>query len=339
MYSDQPYAPNQDRYACMSYRNLGRSGLKVPALSLGLGNGFGHSHPLENQRETILNAFDLGITHFDIGDYYGPPRGTAEELFGYVMSRDLMRYRDELIVSAHTGYREPPGMESWGARKNLLESLERSLSRLRLEYVDIFYVHRYDRRTPLEETMGAVADIYRAGKCMYVGLSSYPFDKIRRAKAILKSAGVPLVAYRAPFSIFSQRGKGELLDILCDEGIGWVGLSPLFYGVLGSSALWDGLEKSPSRCDFNTREDMNAQVALLNYLAASRNQSLAQMAIAWVLQHNWVSSTVVNTSCRAHLVSDVSALEATEFTTNELEVIDSLSAHCSDWLKDVEQLF
>ena len=322
------YEPSSDRYDRMSYRRCGRSGLQLPAISLGLWQNFGDDRPLDTIRAIIRRAFDLGITHFDLGNNYGPPYGSAEENFGRVLRSDLRPFRDELIISTKAGYDMWPGpYGDWGSRKYLLASLDQSLGRLGLDYVDIFYSHRSDPETPLEETIGALDTAVRQGKALYVGISSYSAARTRQAAAILRALGTPLLIHQPSYSMLNRWIEPELLDVLDAEGAGCIVFSPLAQGVLtdrylrgipeGSRASRDG---SLSRETLT--EETLAKVRGLNEIASRRGQSLAQMALAWTLRDERVTSTVIGASSVAQLEANLGAPDRLDFTPHELEEID-----------------
>lgn len=322
------YAPAADRYERMTYNRCGRSGLQLPAVSLGLWQNFGHERPLETIREISRRAFDLGITHFDLANNYGPPYGSAEESFGRLLRNDFAPYRDELVVSSKAGYDMWPGpYGEWGSRKYLLSSLDQSLERLGLEYVDIFYSHRFDPDTPLEETMGALDSAVRQGKSLYVGISSYSAEKTREAEAILRNLGTPLLIHQPSYSMLNRWIEGDLLDTLGDLGVGCITFSPLAQGMLtdrylhgipeGSRASRPG-SLSP---DLLTEQTL-AKIRALNEIAAGRGQTLAQMALAWTLRDPRVTSTLVGASSIAQLEANVGALDNLDFTDEELAEID-----------------
>jgi L-glyceraldehyde 3-phosphate reductase len=328
------YVPADDRYDRMQYRRSGLSGLLLPAISLGLWHNFGGERPLETSREIVRRAFDLGVTHFDLANNYGPPYGSAEETFGNIFETDLRPFRDELIVSTKAGYDMWPGpYGEWGSRKYLLASLDQSLGRMGLDYVDIFYSHRYDPDTPLEETMGALDSAVRAGKALYVGISSYSATKTAEAAAILRELRTPFVIHQPSYSLLNRWIEPELLDVLGELGIGCIVFSPLAQGMLtdryldgipeGSRAATRGSALSP---DLLTDEAM-AKIRALNEIAASRGQSLAQMAIAWVLRDERVTSALVGASSVAQLEDGLGALERLDFTEEELSEIDQ---HATD---------
>ena len=323
------YVPADDRYDRMQYRRSGRSGLLLPAISLGLWHNFGGERPLEASREIVRRAFDLGVTHFDLANNYGPPYGSAEATFGQIFRADLRPFRDELIVSTKAGYDMWPGpYGEWGSRKYLLASLDQSLGRMGLDYVDVFYSHRYDPDTPLEETMGALDSAVRAGKAIYVGISSYSATKTAEATAILRELRTPFVIHQPSYSLLNRWIEPELLDVVGEVGIGCIVFSPLAQGMLtaryldgipeGSRAATRGSALSP---DLLTDEAM-AKIRALNEIAVRRGQSLAQMAIAWVLRDERVTSALVGASSVAQLEDSLGALERLDFTEDELSEID-----------------
>jgi L-glyceraldehyde 3-phosphate reductase len=317
-----------DRYERMAYRRCGRSGLQLPALSLGLWHNFGHDRPLDTQRAIVRRAFDLGITHFDLANNYGPPYGSAEENVGCLLATDLRPYRDELIISTKAGYDMWPGpYGEWGSRKYLLASLDQSLRRMGIDYVDIFYSHRFDPETPLEETMAALDTAVRQGKALYAGISSYSAAKTREAAAILRELGTPLLIHQPSYSLLNRWIEEGLLNVLDDEGVGCIAFSPLAQGMLTDRYLEgvpDGSrvsENSSFARDLLTDEAMT-KVRALNDLAAGRGQSLAQTAIAWVLRDRRVTSALVGASSVAQLEANVGALDRLDFTDDELAEID-----------------
>jgi L-glyceraldehyde 3-phosphate reductase len=323
-----PYRPADDRYDRMPYRRTGRSGLKLPAISVGLWWNFGHDRPLETSRAIVRRAFDLGITHFDLANNYGPPYGSAEETFGALIASDLRPFRDELVVSTKAGYDMWPGpYGEWGSRKYLLASLDQSLARMGLEYVDIFYSHRFDPETPLEETMGALDSAVRSGKALYAGISSYSAEKTREAEAILRDLGTPLLIHQPSYSMLNRWIEPDLLDALGDLGVGCIAFSPLAQGMLTSKYL-DGIPEGsraswPSSLspDLLTEESL-AKVRGLNEIAARRGQTLAQMALAWVLRDARVTSALIGASSVAQLEDNVGAIERLGFGDDELSEID-----------------
>src|SRR5262245_9499094 len=324
-----PYVAAEDRYdSKMPYRRCGRSGLQLPAISLGLWNNFGDDRPLQTQRDIIRRAFDLGITHIDLANNYGPPPGSAEENFGKVFAQDLRPYRDELILSTKAGYDMGPGpYGEWGSRKYLLASLDASLSRMGVDYVDIFYSHRFDPDTPLEETMGALDTAVHQGKALYVGISSYSAEKTRLAAAILRGLGTPLLIHQPSYSMLNRWIEGGLLDVLAEEEVGCIGFSPLAQGMLTDRYL-SGIPKGSRASrpgslspDLLTEETL-AKIRSLNEIAERRGQTLAQMALAWTLRDPRMTSTLVGASSLAQLEANVAALDRLDFTDGELAEID-----------------
>ena len=325
----QAYVPDDGRYDDrMPYRRCGRSGLQLPAITLGLWQNFGDDRPLANSRAMIRRAFDLGITHFDLANNYGPPYGSAEINFGRIYEEDLKPYRDEIVISTKAGYDMWPGpYGEWGSRKYLLASLEQSLKRMRLDYVDIFYSHRFDPDTPLEETMGALDAAVRQGKTRYVGISSYGPRRTEEAALILRELGTPLLIHQPSYSLINRWIEEELLDVLEREGVGAIVFSPLAQGLLTSKYL-DGVpDDSRARIGNYFDEGMLtsenlARVKALNEIAERRGQSLAQMAIAWVLRDPRITSALLGASSVAQLEQNVAALERLDFDPAELEEID-----------------
>jgi L-glyceraldehyde 3-phosphate reductase len=322
------YVPAGDRYERMQYRRSGRSGLLLPVLSLGLWHNFGGEVPFESGRAIVRRAFDLGITHFDLANNYGPPYGSAEESFGRMLALDLRPFRDELVVSTKAGYDMWPGpYGEWGSRKYLLASLDQSLGRMGLDYVDIFYSHRFDPETPPEETMGALDSAVRQGKALYAGISSYSPAKTREAARILRDLGTPLLIHQPSYSLLNRWIEPELLDVLDDEGVGCIVFSPLAQGMLSDRYL-DGIPAgsrasrdvtlSPSLITDEALEKIRA----LNELARERGQSLAQMAIAWTLRDPRITSALAGASRVEQLEANVAALERLDFTDDELAEID-----------------
>jgi L-glyceraldehyde 3-phosphate reductase len=313
----------------MPYRRCGRSGLKLPAISLGLWHNFGHDRPLDRQRAILRRAFDLGVTHFDLANNYGPPYGSAEENFGRLLAADLHPYRDEIIISTKAGYDMWPGpYGEWGSRKYLTASLDQSLRRMGLDYVDIFYSHRPDPETPLEETMGALDSAVRAGKALYVGISSYPSALSRRAAAILADLGTPLVIHQPSYSMLNRWTERDgLLDTLGDLGVGCIAFSPLAQGLLTDRYL-DGIP-ADSRiatggamsADRLTEQAM-AKVRALTDIAQRRGQSLAQLALAWALRDARMTSLVIGASNVAQLEANLAALDNLDLSSEELAEID-----------------
>jgi len=325
------YVPADNRYEQMRYRRSGRSGLQLPAVSLGLWQNFGYDRPLDTSRAIVRRAFDLGITHFDLANNYGPPYGSAEANFGLLMKQDLAPYRDELIVSSKAGYDMWPGpYGEWGSRKYLLASLDQSLRRMEVEYVDIFYSHRFDPETPLEETMGALDTAVRQGKALYVGISSYSAEKTREAHGILRELGTPLVINQPSYSMLNRWIEPELLDTLGELGIGCIVFSPLAQGMLTDRYL-DGIPKDSraSRHGSLSPDLINdqslAKIRALNEIAARRGQTLAQLAIAWTLRDSRVTSALIGASSVEQLEANVAALDKLDFTEEELAEIDRIT--------------
>jgi L-glyceraldehyde 3-phosphate reductase len=322
------YVPADDRYERMTYRRSGRSGLQLPAVSLGLWHNFGGDRPLETSRAIARRAFDLGVTHFDLANNYGPPFGSAEETFGKLMEQDLRPYRDELVISTKAGYDMWPGpYGEWGSRKYLLSSLDQSLQRMGLEYVDIFYSHRFDPDTPLEETMGALDTAVRQGKALYVGVSSYSPAKTEEAHAILRDMGTPLLIHQPSYSMLNRWIEGGLLDTLGTLGVGCIVFSPLAQGMLTDKYLHGIPEDSRAAQNTSFSPDLLTKAALervtaLNEMAKKRGQSLAQMALAWTLRDPRVTSTLIGASSVEQLEANVGALENLEFSPDELKQID-----------------
>ena len=323
-----PYNAADARYDSMTYRRTGRSGLRLPAVSLGLWHNFGEDCPIEGQREIVRRAFDLGITHFDLANNYGPPYGTAETNFGRLMREDLRPYRDELVISTKAGYDMWPGpYGEWGSRKYVTASLDQSLARMGLEYVDIFYSHRFDPETPLEETMGALDAAVRAGKALYVGISSYSPERTAEAAAILRAMGTPLLIHQPSYSLLNRWIEGGLLHVLEEVGAGCITFSPLAQGMLTDKYL-DGIPagsrasqgKSLSP-DLLTDQNL-AHIRALADMAAARGQSLAQMALAWTLRDLRVTSTLIGASSVAQLEDNVASLGSLTFGADELAAID-----------------
>jgi L-glyceraldehyde 3-phosphate reductase len=324
------YVPAADRYDTMTYRRSGRSGVRLPVISLGLWHNFGHSRPLETQRAICRRAFDLGITHFDLANNYGPPPGSAEENFGRILAADLRPYRDELIISTKAGYDMWPGpYGEWGSRKYLLASLDQSLRRMGLEYVDIFYSHRLDPDTPLQETMSALDAAVRAGKALYVGISNYPPAETARAAALLRGLGTPLLIHQPRYSMFERGIEEGLLDTLAEVGAGCIAYSPLAQGLLTDRYL-DGV---PADSRMRTSVFLNeealtpqrlAAIRSLNEVAARRGQSLAQLALTWTLRDPRMTSLIIGASSVAQLEQNVAAHSSPELTPGELTEIDKI---------------
>ena len=327
------YAPAETRYDAMRYNRCGRSGLELPAISLGLWFNFGGVEPLEGARSMLRRAFDLGTTHFDLANNYGPPPGSAEETFGQVFRQDLAPFRDELIISNKAGYRMWPGpYGEWGSRKYLVASLDQSLKRMGLEYVDIFYSHRYDPKTPLEETMGALDTIVRSGRALYAGLSSYRPEETRQAAAILRGLGTPCLIHQPRYNMFDRWVEAGLLDVLAEAGIGCIAFSPLAGGLLTSKYL-EGIpsDSRAARPDGalpadRVSEARVAKVRQLNAMAQARGQSMAQMAVAWVLRHPGMTSALIGASRPAQIDEAVRALDNLSFSAEELAAIEAILA-------------
>ncbi|HLL91721.1 MAG TPA: L-glyceraldehyde 3-phosphate reductase [Solirubrobacteraceae bacterium] len=326
--AEPTYLPDAARYERMAYRRVGVSGIQLPAISLGLWQNFGDDRPLAGTRAIVRRAFDLGITHFDLANNYGPPYGAAENNFGRIFREDFRPYRDELIISTKAGYDQWPGpYGEFGSRKYLLASLDQSLARMRLDYVDIFYSHRLDPDTPLEETMGALDSAVRQGKALYVGVSSYSPQRTAEAVEILTGLGTPLLIHQPSYSLLNRWIEQGLLDLLQRHGVGAIAFSPLGQGLLTDRYLHGVPEDSRVRRGeaFDERllgEENLARVRALNEIAERRGQSLAQMAIAWVLRDPRVSSALVGASSVAQLEQNVAALENLDFTAEELAEID-----------------
>jgi L-glyceraldehyde 3-phosphate reductase len=336
------YIAAENRYAGnLPYRRCGRSGLRLPAVSLGLWQNFGDGTPIATQRAILRRAFDLGVTHFDLANNYGPPYGSAEINFGRIFAEDFRPYRDELIISTKAGYDMWPGpYGEWGSRKYLLASLDQSLSRMGLDYVDIFYSHRFDPETPLEETMGALDAAVRAGKALYAGISSYSPERTGEAAAILRSLGTPLLIHQPSYSMLNRWIEGGLLDTLEREGAGCIAFSPLAQGLLTAKYL-NGIPEG-SRASRNgslSRDQLTdktlAHVRALNEIAAARGQSLAQMAIAWVLRDTRVTSALIGASSVAQLEENLAAAGKTGFSPEEIAAIDkdAVEAGINIWRK------
>jgi L-glyceraldehyde 3-phosphate reductase len=325
------YLASSTRYDSMQYNRSGRSGLKLPGVSLGLWHNFGGVDTLENSRAMIRRAFDLGITHMDLANNYGPPPGSAEETFGKIMAQDLKPYRDELIISSKAGYDMWPGpYGEWGSRKYLVASLDQSLKRMGLEYVDIFYSHRFDPETPLEETMGALDFIVRSGRALYAGISSYNPEQTRQAAKIMKSLGTPVLIHQPVYNMFNRWIEDGLTDVLEEEGIGCIVFSPLAQGLLSNKYLTGIPEDSRAGKPHgflrprHITDEAIAKVRQLNEIAAQRSQSLAQMAIAWVLRLPAVTSALVGTSRPEQVDDCVNALNDLDFSTEERHAIEAI---------------
>jgi L-glyceraldehyde 3-phosphate reductase len=322
------YVADSERYERIPYRRCGRSGLRLPAVSLGLWHNFGDDRALDVQRAILRRAFDLGVTHFDLANNYGPPYGSAEINFGRVLREDLAPYRDEMIISTKAGYDMWPGpYGEWGSRKYLLASLDQSLRRMGVDYVDIFYSHRFDPETPLEETMGALDRAVRSGKALYAGISSYSPERTAEAAAILREMGTPLLIHQPSYSMLNRWIEGGLLDTLGREGVGCIAFSPLAQGMLTDKYL-DGIPEG-SRASKGTSfssslltEENLRHVRTLNEVARGRGQSLAQMALAWSLRDGRVTSALIGASSVRQLEENLAALDRLDFTADELAAID-----------------
>lgn len=327
------YKANENRYADMEYRRCGNSGLKLPALSLGLWHNFGHIDVLENARNILKVAFDNGITHFDLANNYGPPAGSAEENFGKIYKDNFVPYRDELIISSKAGWGMWPGpYGDFGSKKYLVASLDQSLKRMGLDYVDIFYHHRPDPDTPLEETMGTLDLMVRQGKALYVGISSYQPEEAAKAFAILKELGTPCLIHQPKYSMFDRWVENGLMDVLADNGVGCIPFSPLAQGLLTNKYL-KGIPADSRAAshrgngavdeDAITDEKIN-KVGLLNKLAEERGQNLAQMALAWILKDPRVTSVLIGASKPEQILDSIKCLENYQFSTEELTKINSI---------------
>ncbi|HCU94090.1 MAG TPA: aldo/keto reductase [Actinobacteria bacterium] len=333
------YLAGDDRYERLVYRRCGRSGVRLPEVSLGLWQNFGDDRPLDTQRAIIRRAFDLGVTHFDLANNYGPPYGTAERNFGAILREDLRPYRDELIISTKAGYDMWPGpYGDWGSRKYLLASLDQSLARMGLEYVDIFYSHRADPDTPLEETMGALATAVSSGRALYAGISSYSAERTAAAAAILRQLGTPLLIHQPSYSMLNRWVEGGLLDVLAREGTGCIAFSPLAQGLLTGKYLAGMPEGArASRPGTLTRDQLSeenlARIRALGQIARSRGQSLAQMALSWVLRDERVTSVLMGASSVAQLEENLAAAGHSVFSQEELAAIDqhAMEGHINIW--------
>lgn len=327
------YTPADARYEHMQYRRCGKSGVRLPAISLGLWHNFGGVDRVETARAMLRRAFDLGITHFDLANNYGPPPGSAESTFGQILAHDLRPWRDELIISSKAGYYMWPGpYGEWGSRKNLIASLDQSLRRMGLEYVDIFYHHRPDPDTPLEETMGALDQIVRSGKALYAGISNYPPAETRRAAQILRALGTPCLIHQPSYSMFNRWIEDGLIDALNAEGIGGIVFSPLAQGLLTDKYL--GGIPAGSRAakphgflrPEHVTDEKLAKVAQLNTLAQARGQTLAQLALAWVLRHSAITSALIGASRPEQIDDAVGALANLAFSDEEFAQIEHILA-------------
>jgi L-glyceraldehyde 3-phosphate reductase len=323
------YLANENRYAEMVYNRSGKSGLKLPAISLGLWQNYGDDKNFDTIKSMVRRAFDLGITHFDLANNYGPPPGAAEQNFGRILKEDFRGYRDELIISTKAGYTMWPGpYGDWGSRKYLISSLDQSLGRLGLDYVDIFYHHRPDPETPLEETMGALDSVVRQGKALYVGLSNYGAEQTKQAAKILKELGTPCLIHQPSYSMTNRWIEDGLQDVLTEEGIGSIAFCPLAMGLLTDKYLNGIPEGSRAAANSwvasNITEDSVAMVNQLNAIAIERNQTMAQMALAWVLRGGRVTSALIGASRVSQIEDNVGALRNLTFTDDELKQIDEI---------------
>lgn len=325
------YQPSPDRYSKMEYRPCGKSGLKLSAISLGLWHNFGHVNDFENSRNLIKTAFDLGITHFDLANNYGPPPGSAEENFGKILTQDFKGYRDEMVISTKAGYTMWDGpYGDWGSKKYLVASLDQSLKRMKLDYADIFYHHRPDPSTPLEETMNALDLIVRQGKALYVGLSNYHPEEAKQAIQLLKDLGTPCLIHQPKYSMFERWVEDGLLDLLGNEGIGCIPFSPLAQGLLTDKYL-HGIP-ADSRVatsgvflnEGHLTEDRISKIAALNVLAEQRGQKLAQMALAWLLKDKRITSVLIGSSKPEQISDAIKALDNTSFSEDELQAINAI---------------
>lgn len=328
------YQAAENRYENIKYRRTGKSGLLLPEISLGLWHNFGDSDSMSTQKAILRRAFDLGVTHFDLANNYGPPAGSAEKNFGIHLARDFAPYRDELIISTKAGYDMWPGpYGQWGSRKYLLSSLDQSLSRMGLDYVDIFYSHRFDPNTPLEETMGALATAVHSGKALYAGVSNYDAHQTREAKAILASKGVPLLIHQPRYSMFDRTAESSLFDTLGAEGVGAIVFSPLAQGLLTDRYLSGTAPKGSraSKAKFLKPENISEEYLMcareLNEIAKSRNQSLAQLALTWVLRQPAVTSALIGASSVTQLENNLAALQAPSLSLSEISSIDKFAIH------------
>lgn len=331
--TNDPHLAASNRYGLLEYARVGRSGLRLPRISLGLWNNFGDDRPIETQRAILRRAFDRGVTHFDLANNYGPPAGSAEENFGTILHQDFMPYRDELIISTKAGYYMWPGpYGEWGSRKNLLSSLDASLGRMRLDYVDIFYSHRPDPETPMEETMGALATAVTSGKALYAGISNYDAQQTRDAHRILGELGIPLLIHQPRYNMFDRRMEDGLLDALAELELGSIVFSPLAQGLLTARYL-DGIPADSRAAEGrwisedNIDETYLGRARALNVIAEARGQSLAQLALLWVLRHPQVTSALIGASSVRQLDNSLDALDALALTVDELAAIEPHAVH------------
>ncbi|MFC1541042.1 L-glyceraldehyde 3-phosphate reductase [Candidatus Latescibacterota bacterium] len=325
------YVPNESRYDVIPYKRCGKSGIRLPTISLGLWHNFGGVDIFENGRKIILRAFDMGITHFDLANNYGPPPGSAEENFGKILKTDLHGYRDELIISSKAGYLMWPGpYGEWGSRKYLLSSLDQSLKRLGIDYVDIFYSHRPDPDTPLEETMGALHQSVHQGKALYAGISNYSAEQTKQAVKILKSMGTPCLIHQPKYSMLNLWVEDDLLDVLEEEGIGCIPFSPLAQGMLTDKYLKGIPENSRAAKEHGflqrgeITDEVVAKIVKLNEIAANRSQSLAQMALVWLLKDKRITTVLIGASSVEQLEQNIASLKKPDFSTDELNRIEEV---------------
>ena len=325
------HQPSIERYKNMEYRRCGNSGIKLPAFSLGLWHNFGNANNFENSRELIQTAFDNGITHFDLANNYGPPPGSAEENFGRILHQDFKNYRDEMIISSKAGYTMWDGpYGDWGSKKYLVSSLDQSLKRMKLDYVDIFYHHRPDPETPLEETMTALDLIVRQGKALYVGLSNYNAEQTLKAVAILKQLGTPCLIHQPKYSMFVRDPENGLLDVLENQGIGCIPFSPLAQGLLSDKYL-NGIPKDSRVAtsgqflnESHITQEKIEKISQLNKLAQQRGQKLAHMALSWILRDSRVTSVLIGSSKPEQITDSIEALKNTSFSDEELQTINTI---------------
>jgi L-glyceraldehyde 3-phosphate reductase len=343
-----PYRASDDRYESHTYRRCGRSGLQLPAVSLGLWHNFGDDKPIETQRAILRRAFDRGVTHFDLANNYGPPYGSAEANFGTIFAQDFRPYRDELVISTKAGYDMWPGpYGEWGSRKYLLGSLDQSLARMGLDHVDIFYSHRYDPETPLEETMGALATAVQSGRAIYAGISSYSAERTREAAALLREMGVPLLIHQPSYSMLNrwvEDGSPSLLDVLGELGVGCIAFSPLAQGMLTDRYL-DGIPEDSRAAQGKSldpsllTDDALGHIRRLNEIAQERGQSLAQLALAWVLRDARVTSVLIGASSVQQLDDNLAVVDNLTLSSDEIEAIDrdAVDSGINLWARSSEE--
>lgn len=324
------YEPDKDRYASMNYNRCGKSGLLLPPLSLGLWHNFGLMDDEQNARQMIRTAFDAGITHFDLANNYGPPAGSAESTFGRILAADLVCHRDELIISTKAGHAMWEGpYGDWGSRKHLLSSLDQSLKRLQLDYVDIFYIHRFDAETPLEETVGALATAVQSGKALYVGLSKFPPEAARKACKMLRASNIPCVLHQTRYNLFDRKAEWDVFPSASREGLGCIVFSPLAQGLLSGRYL-EGMPADSRAAghsmflDKDKVEEFIPKIRQLNTVAEHRGQHLSQMAVAWTLRHPAVTSAIIGASRPEQITDCLAGLANTEFSQDEIDEIDSI---------------